>query len=331
MRSGRLHVGRLRGICACAAVAVAAMVAIPGQAIAASPVLEFVTPGFPVGFTAEGGAVSAVLADFDTEVQCSGSSGEGAITGARSTLSVYEFTGCHTEGGSKSGHECLSTGANPEEIRTPLIEAELVFIDQATRAVGMLLDPHGGVYIAFKCGGEPVEGLGPFLSPVGPINQSSSLFTATLARSGTTQVPDEYENDLGQKLTAIPTGKVNGQAPASTGVELGFAIHTNAPLTVRAVTAAEVAARQRDEEAAAKRHDEETAAAKKRGEEEAAARAAAKKREEEQAQAQRRARQLSKALKQCRKTKSGHRRVRCEKRAKKRLGPQPIAVALRRA
>jgi hypothetical protein len=316
----RLRGGRIWTTGACAALAIAATALIGGasSAAAASPVLEFATPGFPVNFTAEGGALSAELADFDTTVGCTGSRGEGAITGARSTLSIYDFTGCETHGGGKGGHECKSPGANADEIRSPLIEAELVFIDQATRSVGMLLDPHGGVYLSFQCGGENVKALGPFLSPVGPINQASSSFTASLNRLGQVQFPSEYEGPAGEKLKAIPTGEREGGVPGTTGVELSFTIHTAVPLTVRAVTAAEVEAKQRDEEAAA---------AKKRAEEETKTKEAAKRLEEERSRTQRRARQLSKALKQCRKTQTGHRRVRCERRAKHRLGTPPAAHA----
>jgi hypothetical protein len=156
----------LQGTLIAIAVSTAALIpaVAPGTAGAASPILEFVTPGFPVTFTAAGGEVTAELADFDSVVHCTGSRGEGAVTGARSTLSIYDFTGCSAEGGSKNGEACESAGANAEEIRSPLIEAELVFIDQATHSVGVLLDPHGGVYLSFECGGEGVKAFGPFLS-----------------------------------------------------------------------------------------------------------------------------------------------------------------------
>lgn len=39
-----------------------------------------------------------------------------------------------------------------------------------------------------------------------------------------------------------------GKTPATTGLELSFAIHTSAALEIRAVTAAEIEAKQRDEE-----------------------------------------------------------------------------------
>jgi hypothetical protein len=306
-------------MCVCVAVLIAtAAFATTTQAKAASPVLEFVSPGtaFPIGFTASGGEVTAALAGYDTVVHCTGSEGEGEITGPRSTISQYVFTGCETQGGTEGGQECQSGGASAEEIRSEEIEADLVYINQARHEVGMLLNPGGGVYMSFECGPEEVEALGPFLSPVGPINREATSFTATLSRLGATQIPTEYENALGEKRLAIPMGKraVN-PSPLTTGVELGFTIHTSAPLQVKAITAAEIEAKQREDEAAA------AAAAKRRQDEEAAATAAAEKRQEEEAKLERLRRTLlSSKLKQCRKAQSKHKRVRCEKRAKKEYG-----------
>ena len=334
MESGRLRGGQLGGMCASvvALIAALALTVAPVEAKAASPVLEFVPSGaaFPVGFTATGGPVTAVLAGFDTEVHCSGSEGDGAILGPRSTVSNYFFTGCKGVGGSKAGAQCKSEGADPEEIVAEAIEADLVYINQAKGEVGMLLNPSGGVYMEFECGGEAVEASGPFLSPVGPINKGATSFTATLSRSGAAQTPNEYENALGEKRQAIPMGRREANpTPATTGVELGFTIHTSASLQIKAVTGAEIEARQRGDEAAAaaaakKRQDDEAAAAtaaKKRGEEETAAAAATKKRQEEEAKLEGLRRTLlSSTLKQCRKAPSKHKRVRCEKRAKQQYG-----------
>lgn len=266
---------------------------------------------FPVGFEANGGDVTAALDGFDTVIHCSGSHGVGQITGPRSALSNYVFTGCVTHGGSEGGRKCKSAGASEEEIKTGTIGAELVYLDQAKREVGMVLNPGGGAYMDFECEGVAVEGSGPFLSPVGPINQVATSFTAILTRSNATQVPSEYENANGDKVQAIPMGKKGSNPLATTGVELSFAIQTSVPLQIRAVTTKEIEAKQREEEAAA---------AKKRQEEEAAA---AKKRQEEQRVKEerlRRHRLLSKALTQCRKAQSKPARIRCEKRAKHRYG-----------
>jgi hypothetical protein len=317
----RLRGGRVRGmgVAAVALIAALALTAMPAQAKAASPVLEFVAPGtpFPIDFTATGGAVTAELSGFDTIVHCSGSAGNGVIVGPRSTVSNFSFTGCVTEGGTKGGAQCKSEGANTEEITADTVEADLVYIDQAKREVGMLLNPGGGLYMSFKCGGELVEASGPFLAPVGQINKEATSFTATLSRSGSTQTPSEYENALGEKRQAIPMGKREADpTPHTTGVELGFTIHTTALLQIKAVTGAEIEAKQREDDAAA------AAAAKKRHEEEAALAKVTKERQEAEAALARVNRTLlSSTLKQCRTAgKSKHSRTQCEKRAKKKYG-----------
>jgi hypothetical protein len=333
VESMRLRGGQFRGMCVCGALIAVLALTVTAQAKAASPVLEYVAPGtaFPIGFTAEGGPVTAALAGFDSVVHCSDSEGDGEITGPRSTVSSYVFTGCVAQGGTHNDQECKSDGAtNAEEITAEEIEADLVYIDQAKHEVGMLLNPDEGVYMTFKCGGELVEASGSFLSPVGPINKEATSFTATLSKSGAVQTPNEYENALGEKRQAIPMGKRGANPLATTGVELSFTIHTSASLQIKAITAAEIEAKQREDEAAAaaaakKRHDEEAAAAaatKRRQDEEAATAAAVRERQEEEAKTERLRRALlSSTLKQCRKAKSKYKRVvRCEKRAQKQYG-----------
>jgi hypothetical protein len=333
--------------CATALIAAAALLGVPAGASAASPVLEFVVPGhsLPVKFTTESGPLTAEMAGFTSLVHCTASSGEGEITGPRSTVSEYRFTGCVTEGGSNT--ECQSAGAGKEEIRTGPIEADLVYINQAKHEVAMLLDPDGGTYIAFDCGAKSAEGRGPFLAPVSPINTEASVFTATLSQSGSMQTPDEYEGAGGEKLTAIPMGEHDGGALVTTGVEATFTVHPSAPGYIRAISAVEVLAeeharqvgeeaKRQEEEAATKKHQEEAATAaavKKHQEEEALAMAAATKKNQEEVAAvakkyqeeeklkskPTRAQLLTKALKQCKKAPK-HKRGKCETAAKKKYG-----------
>lgn len=260
--------------------------------------------------------MTARLAEFDPIVHCSGSEGEGEITGPRSTLSNYVFTGCEAQGGAENGHECKSEGANAEEIKTGTIEAELVYIDQAKHEVAMLLNPQEGVYMDFECGGESVKASGSFLSPVDPINKVATSFSAILRRSGASQLPSEYENANGEKRQAIPMGQKGADPPDKTGVELTFTIQSIVPLEIKAVNAAEIEAKQRQDEAAAKKRQEDEAAAKKRQADEAAA---AKKLQEE-AEVMARKRHLTTALKQCRNGRPKHKRMRCEQRVKKKYG-----------
>lgn len=323
---------------------VAAMALLAGGsavANAASPVLEFVAPshGLPVGFTTEGGPMTAEMAGFSSVVQCAASHGDGEITGPRSAVAEYRFTGCATKGGSK----CKSESAQEEEIVTGAVDADLVFLDQAKREVAMLLNPAGGTYMSFKCGGESVEGRGPFLAPVSPIGAAATTFTATLSQSGSVQTPDEYEGPYGERLKAVPEGRHGTSELVTTGVAATITVHTSVPVEIKTMSIAEVEAKQQEEEAAKqaeqKQHEEE-ALAKKRQEEEAAARkhqeeivaaikaqeeaaAAQKKREEEErkhkAKPLTRGQLLAKALRQCRKEPK-RRRARCMARAHRKYG-----------
>lgn len=334
----RSRAGLLKGmyVGAVASVAALALAVAPACASAASPVLEFASPGnsFPIPFDASGGEVTASLAAFTPIVQCSGSEGDGKITGPRSTSSEYVFTECEADepGGPEDGHACESDGAtNPKEIRSKKIEADLVYVDQAKHKVAMLLNPSEGVYMEFSCGGQTVKASGSFLSPVDPINKVAPSFAAILRRSDATQLPSEYENANGEKRQAIPMGQKGSDPLATTGVELTFTIQPRVPLEIKAISAAEVETKQRtDEEAAAakKRADEEAAAAKKRQEEETAAKkrqadeaaALIAKQHQEEAETKARKQHLTNARKQCKKVKPGPKRARCVKRANKKYG-----------
>jgi hypothetical protein len=331
---------------AAALIAAAVLLGVPTGASAASPVLEFVVPGhsLPVSFTTVSGPVTAEMAGSELVLECAESNGQGEITGPRSVVAKYQFTGCTAHEPGKNTHKCKSLGAQEEEIATGSIEADLVFIDQAKDEVGMLLNPNGSAaepYISFECGGIAAAGFGPFLASGSPINQEISEFTMTLKRSGSTQTITEYEGEKGEKLQAVPTGeKEKNSDRVDTSVEMTVAVHTSVPVEVRAITAAEVEAKlKKEEEAAKKKHDEEVAAAAKKKQEEEATSAAKKKAEEEAAAKKRaeeakkkeeenkakpkpptRAQLLTKALKQCKRDKSHKARARCVLKAEKKYG-----------
>jgi len=213
--------------------AIVAILLAAAPAVASTPAPEFVVPGhaLPVGFSVEGGTVIAQLAGFETIVRCSGSRGEGQITGPHSTVSSYRFSGCETEKGSDGGEECKSAGAEPHEIVVGPIEGDLVYTDLAQEKVAVLLNPKGGVYISFQCGGEFVEGSGAFLAPVGPVNTEASGFTATLTQTDGSQTPDEYEGEGGM-VKVLPVGKRGSHEAVPTAVEMATTVHTEAPVLI---------------------------------------------------------------------------------------------------
>ena len=231
---------------AVALVVITVLLLVPAGASAASPVLEFVAPGnsLPIPFTTEGGTITAEMAGFEILVHCTASEGEGEITGPRSTVSKYRFTGC------KAGlsQKCKSVGAQEEEITAGPIDGDLVYINQAKHEVGILLNPSGGTYISFECGGESAEGKGPFLASVSPINQQATSFTAALNQANSVQTPDEYENASGQRLAAIPTGKKGSNKSVPTGVELAMTVHPTVPVEIKAISSEEIEAQQSEEE-----------------------------------------------------------------------------------
>lgn len=347
MEAGTLRAGHLRGIGlgVVALIAALALTFAPARANAATPVLEYVAPGSPspIFFEALGGEVDARLGDFDRLVKCSGSEGWGNITGPRTTVSEYEFTGCVAKKigpPSEPDLTCTTDGAEAGEIWSEEeIEAELVYLDQSKHEVAMLLNPGGGKYMEFECGSTTIEAIGSFLAPVTPVNTLTDSFTAVLKRgNGNSQIPTEYEDLNGVKHQAIPMAIVEGEpAPDTSGVGLTFTIATSVPLEIKSVNAAEVEAKQRaEEEAAAKKRQEEEAAAKKRQEDEAAAKkraeeetaakeALARRQAEEKAIAKEAAhqRQLrTKGLKRCRSLDAKPRRIKCETRVKKKYSAQ---------
>ena len=293
MRSRESQAGqRLRGryLYAVALVAALALLLVPaGASAASSPVLEFVAPGhsLPVGLTTEGGEVTAD--GFNGAVMtCAHSSGQGEITGPRRAVAKFEFTECKT-----GSQKCKSEGAAAEEIKTGQIEAELVYVDQKKHEVAVLLNPRGGTYMNFECGGIPARGEGLFLAPGSPLNTETTSFTTTLSKSsasGGVQTPDEYEGAGGEKLKAIPLGEKNNNLLLEpTGVESTITVTTAVPVEVRAITAEEVEAKQREEakkqeealqklEAALKKQEEALKKAEEHGKQ---AGEEAKKREEE--------------------------------------------------
>jgi hypothetical protein len=333
-------------------IVVAVALLVPAYASAASPVLEFVAPGhsLPVRFTTESGSVRAVMAGFRYTVHCSASHGEGEITGPRTAVASYAFTGCVAEVGGRIETTCKTEGAGAEEITTGRINAELVYIDQARHQVGILLNPGGGTFISFRCSGEAAEGQGPFLSTVSPINTVTTSFATPLSETATVMTPNEYENARGETQLAIPLGTHGSGNPlVPIGVDAGIIVTPSVPVEVKAISAAEVEASQREEAAQKKSqedakqqeevlntlHQEEAANKRLQGEVSAQAAAikslqeeAAKKKLEEARKARsRRAQLLAKALKQCQRQPK-RKRAACRAKAHKRYGVKKQTTAI---
>jgi len=184
-------------------------------------------------------------------------------------------------------------------------------------------------------GGIPARGEGPFLAPGAPLNTETTSFTTTLSKSGGLQTPDEYEGAGGEKLKAVPFGEKNNNLILDpTGVESTITVTTAEPVEVRAITAEEVEAKQREEakkqeealqtlETTLKKHEQEAnaqlAATVKKYQEEAAATKKQLEAIEAKTQSPTRAQLLAKALKACEKQPK-KRRALCLASAHKKYG-----------
>jgi len=163
------------------------------------------------------------------------------------------------------------------------------------------------------------------------------------------QTPDEYENENGERVQAIPTGRRNGNKFVPTGVELEMTVVTSVPVEVKATSTGEIEAKKHEEEVeqlqmtlskleeAFKQYEEhakQTGQEAKKHEEEANAQLAAtvKKQQEAEATAKKageevtklhasltRAQSLARALRQCEKQPKSQ-RARCVASADKRYG-----------
>lgn len=132
------------------------------------------------------------------------------------------------------------------------------------------------------------------------------------------QTPDEYENEKGELLQAIPTGRRGSHQFVPTGVEAAFIVHASVPIDIKAITAQEAESKQREEDATKAEEAFKKQEGLLKGLEEALKQA------EEHANAEShpptRGQLLAKALNQCKKDSSTQKRMKCEKLAKEKYG-----------
>jgi hypothetical protein len=260
---------------AIAAMAVALMAPVAGANTPA--VLEYVSAKpLPVEFTGASGAVTVEDEGGTGALHCVASSSKGEIVGPRQAILESVYTECSTEAEGKT-FACQSSGASAGEIKTGALETELVYIDKAEEKIGMVLNPKGGKYVAYECGGIPAEGRGSIISSITPVNQATTSFTQVFSQSHGAQVPAEYETANGEKHKAIAEGSVEGFSVGTTGTEATNTTKTVEPLEIK-VEPEKQSEEKHEESSNVKKQEEEAAATKKRQEEETA-----KKRAEEEA------------------------------------------------
>jgi hypothetical protein len=201
----------------------AALVAVFALALVASASASAALPefglgakeSFPVSFTVSGGA--STWYPGGSSWQCSGLSGSGTISGAKTvTGTTLKFTLCGFE---RSGSKvwCKTEGAEKGEIRTNALAGTLVYRSKAAKTVGIDFTAQSGKSLgSFTCLGSTGEIRGSVVLPIALVNTRASEFTLS-----STNGAKEYENEAGEKLTA----KLESDWP-STFEPLGWAFES---------------------------------------------------------------------------------------------------------
>ncbi|HEY2141739.1 MAG TPA: hypothetical protein VGG98_06740 [Solirubrobacteraceae bacterium] len=131
-------------------------------------------------------------------VTCNGGgSTTGSITGAKTgTLNTMTFTSC---------------GSFCNQFKTAELESIPVYTNKATKAVSLLLKPKTGTTFATtECGLEKGEIRGSILVPITPTNTLTKEFTLKARGTHGEQVPQEYENEKGEKVKVTLEGRLFG-------------------------------------------------------------------------------------------------------------------------
>jgi hypothetical protein len=150
---------------------------------------KFTLTGGAVGFKNHGGS----------SYGCSGSSGEGEITGATSAKVSLALTGCGAD-----GTQCTSAGAKAGEIKTGSLPAALRYLSAEKHEAALVLNYHATDFAAWNCAGAEHGIHGSIVVPITVINKSASSYTLKLAEESGQQTPRSFEGAEG-KVNASPT------------------------------------------------------------------------------------------------------------------------------
>src|SRR4029077_14591553 len=167
-------------------------VAAVASASASAALPELVSNSFPVAFKITSGAVT-LQTKAGHSVTCKASATSSELSNHKELQGVtVTYTGCR----SSEEASCSSAGAKSEEVITHALIARLVYIDKATKEVGVLYKPASGTTVAeFSCGSTKYALTGSVIAkvPHEQINNSRTSFTWEFKQKSGVQEPTEYE------------------------------------------------------------------------------------------------------------------------------------------
>src|SRR4029077_12897684 len=166
-------------------------VAAVAAASASAALPEFASNSFPVAFKITSGAVT-LQTKGGHSVTCKASATSSELSNHKELQGVtVTYMGCKA-----SEAACSSAGAKSEEVITHALIARLVYINKATKEVGVLYKPASGTTVAeFSCGSTKYALTGSVIAkvPHEQINNSRTSFTWEFKQKSGVQEPTEYE------------------------------------------------------------------------------------------------------------------------------------------
>ncbi len=176
-------------------------------------------PGPKAGFTTSGKALTLATAS-GAGVLCTGSSGAGRYTGAKSATATLALTGCHI-GPTTSPTSCQTAGVGEGEVKAAALNGSLDFIKEGEEpevpSVGLDLKPASGTTVlAFSCGGRAMTVSGSVIVPVTAVDHMATSLKLKATGGGGTQAPEAFEEGPKDVLTFAPSGGSAEQAGLKT-------------------------------------------------------------------------------------------------------------------
>jgi hypothetical protein len=164
-------------------------------------------------FSGEGKAVTLETTG-GAKVKCLGSTSHGEYTGTKTATLGLTLTGC-----SKGGESCQSSTASPGQITTAPLQAQLGFIKDTeaekvvTSIVGWDLSS-GSALVSAECGAakQSLVVTGSVIGKIGAADKMASGYSLAFAQSGGRQLPEAFEEEAKDTLSASFGGAAAEQA-----------------------------------------------------------------------------------------------------------------------
>jgi len=178
--------------------------------------------GAAKGFT--GSSLGATLETVSKKrVKCAASHSSGEYTGPKSATESITFTGCQ----GPSGEACQSSGAGAGEIQASGLGLSLGFIKDEPKGTELILSvgwdaSKSGAIVSGECGAtkEALQVNGSVIAPVSVIDKPVSAYALKYAQSGGKQLPEAFEEEPKDTLSASFGGGAGEQAGLKVGQKI---------------------------------------------------------------------------------------------------------------